>query len=137
MFEVVRSDRSTQELLKAFKEVGVLLNAVGEHRYRVVTHLDASKADVEDAAHRIGHALRLNKDGTMEHATEIGRDIRRGFVALIADGSGRIKARDVWHWIRSLPWVRPQPAKGFRVRRVRSAMDRKMRRPRRFETWRE
>ena len=57
MFEVVRSDRSTQELLKAFKDVGVLLNAVGEHRYRVVTHLDASKADVEDAAHRIGQAL--------------------------------------------------------------------------------
>lgn len=57
MFEVVRSDRSTQELIEAFRDTGVLLNATGEHRYRVVTHLDVSKADVEDAAHRIGQAL--------------------------------------------------------------------------------
>jgi len=57
MFEVVRSSRSTQELIEAFRDTGVLLNATGEHRYRVVTHLDVSKADVEDAAHRIGQAL--------------------------------------------------------------------------------
>lgn len=57
MFEVVRSDRATQALLNAFRDTGVLLNATGEHRYRVVTHLDVSKADVEDAAHRIGQAL--------------------------------------------------------------------------------
>ena len=57
LFEVVRSDRSTQELLQAFKDVGVLLNAVGDHLFRAVTHLNVSNADVERATHKIGNAL--------------------------------------------------------------------------------
>ncbi len=57
LFDVVRSDRSTGELLQALKDAGVLLNAVGEHRFRAVTHLDVSSADIEQAAHRIGKAL--------------------------------------------------------------------------------
>lgn len=57
VFEVVRSDRSTQELLQAFKETGVLLNAVGDHRFRAVTHLDVSNADVEQATHKISNVL--------------------------------------------------------------------------------
>ena len=57
MFEVVRSERSTQELLHAFKEAGVLLNAIGDHLFRAVTHLDVSNADVEQATHKIGKVL--------------------------------------------------------------------------------
>lgn len=57
VFEVVRSERSTQELLQAFKEAGVLLNSIGDHRFRAVTHLDVSNADVEQATHKIGKVL--------------------------------------------------------------------------------
>ncbi len=57
LFEVVRSDRSTRELVQALKDAGVLLNAVGEHRFRAVTHLDVSSADIEQAVRRIAKAL--------------------------------------------------------------------------------
>ncbi len=57
LFEVVRSDRSTQELLQAFKEGGVLLNAIGDHLFRAVTHLNVSNTDVEQATHKIGKVL--------------------------------------------------------------------------------
>ena len=57
LFEVVRSDRSTQELLQAFKEGGVLLNAIGDHLFRAVTHLDVSNVDIEQATHKIGKVL--------------------------------------------------------------------------------
>lgn len=57
LFEVVRSDRSTQELLQAFKDVGVLLNAVGDRLFRAVTHLNVSNLDVERATHKIGNVL--------------------------------------------------------------------------------
>ncbi|RMH05056.1 MAG: aminotransferase class I/II-fold pyridoxal phosphate-dependent enzyme, partial [Nitrospirae bacterium] len=57
LFEVVRSDRSTQELLAAFREAGVLLNAVGDRLFRAVTHLDISLDDIEQAAHRLHQVL--------------------------------------------------------------------------------
>lgn len=57
MFEVVRSDRSTPELLQAFKEAGVLLNAMGDRVFRAVTHLDVNAADIEKAAQILGYAL--------------------------------------------------------------------------------
>lgn len=57
LFEVVGSDRSTGEIVQALKDVGVLLNAVGEHRFRAVTHLDVSSADIEQATHCIGKVL--------------------------------------------------------------------------------
>jgi len=57
LFEVVGSDRSTGEIVQALKDVGVLLNAVGDHRFRAVTHLDVSSADIEQATHRIGKVL--------------------------------------------------------------------------------
>jgi len=57
LFEVVGSDRSTGEIVQVLKDVGVLLNAVGEHRFRAVTHLDVSSADIEQATHRIGKVL--------------------------------------------------------------------------------
>ena len=57
LFEVVRSGRSTGELVQALKDAGVLLNAMGEHRFRAVTHLDVSSADIEQATQRIGKVL--------------------------------------------------------------------------------
>ncbi len=57
LFEVVRNDRSTQELVQAFKEGGVLLNAIGAHLFRAVTHLNVSNTDVEQATHNIGNVL--------------------------------------------------------------------------------
>ena len=49
LFEVVRSEQSTQELLQAFKDAGVLLNAVDGRVFRAVTHLDVNGADIEKA----------------------------------------------------------------------------------------
>jgi len=47
MFEVVRSEHSTQELQQAFKNAGVLLNTTGDHLFRAVTHLDVNEKDIE------------------------------------------------------------------------------------------
>lgn len=49
IFQVSKPAMSTQELLAACKEEGVLLNAVGDHAFRVVTHLDISTQDIEEA----------------------------------------------------------------------------------------
>jgi threonine aldolase len=57
VFEVVRSERSTPELLQAFKEAGVLLNAMGDRVFRAVTHLDVNGSDIEHAAQRLGSVL--------------------------------------------------------------------------------
>jgi len=57
VFEVVRSEHSTSELLQAFKDSGVLLNAMGERVFRAVTHLDVDGADIEKAAHILGSVL--------------------------------------------------------------------------------
>ena len=54
LFEVLRSEHSTQELLQAFKNSGVLLNATGDRMFRAVTHLDVNGADVE----KVGPILR-------------------------------------------------------------------------------
>jgi threonine aldolase len=52
MFQVPKSSKSTEHLLKDCREAGVLLNAVGERSFRAVTHLDVHREDV-DAAGRI------------------------------------------------------------------------------------
>lgn len=57
VFEVVRSEKSTPELLQAFKDSGVLLNTMGDRMFRAVTHLDVDGADIEKAAHLLGAAL--------------------------------------------------------------------------------
>lgn len=57
VFEVVRSERSTKELVQAFKDAGVLLNAVGERMFRVVTHLDIDSANIEKAAQVLSSVL--------------------------------------------------------------------------------
>ena len=48
-FEVKESGRSPAEIVAALKDDGVLLNAVGGSRFRAVTHLDISAADIERA----------------------------------------------------------------------------------------
>ena len=50
VFKVRESRRSTDELLAECRHAGVLLNAVGDHAFRVVTHLDVSAQDIEEAA---------------------------------------------------------------------------------------
>ncbi|WP_342347634.1 GntG family PLP-dependent aldolase [uncultured Nitrospira sp.] len=52
MFQVPRSSKTTDELLADCREAGVLLNAMGDRAFRVVTHLDVNHEDM-DAAGRI------------------------------------------------------------------------------------
>jgi len=49
MFQVPQSSKSTEQLLEDCRESGVLLNAVGDRAFRVVTHLDVSREDMEAA----------------------------------------------------------------------------------------
>jgi threonine aldolase len=46
MFQVPRSSKSTEMLLADCREAGVLLNAVGDRAFRVVTHLDVNREDM-------------------------------------------------------------------------------------------
>jgi len=48
-FEVVRSERSTAELVQILKTSGVLVNAVGNRMFRAVTHLNVSAHDIDRA----------------------------------------------------------------------------------------
>jgi len=57
VFEVVQSERSTTELLQAFQEAGVLLNAMGERVFRAVTHLDVNDQDIEKSAQILSSVL--------------------------------------------------------------------------------
>jgi len=50
VFEVVRSERDTQELLQQLKAGGVLLNAMGDRIFRAVTHYDVNAQDIEKAS---------------------------------------------------------------------------------------
>jgi len=47
MFQVPQSPKSTEQLLVDCREAGVLLNAVGDRSFRVVTHLDVNREDME------------------------------------------------------------------------------------------
>jgi len=49
MFQAPRSTKPTDMLLADCREAGVLLNAVGDRAFRVVTHLDVSREDMEAA----------------------------------------------------------------------------------------
>ncbi|WP_447968849.1 threonine aldolase family protein [Nitrospira sp. M1] len=49
LFHVEEKLGTTDELLAQCREAGVLLNAVGDRSFRVVTHLDVSTEDIEDA----------------------------------------------------------------------------------------
>jgi threonine aldolase len=50
MFQVPRSSKSTEVLLAECRRAGVLLNAVGIRAFRVVTHLDVNRSDMDAAA---------------------------------------------------------------------------------------
>lgn len=50
MFQVPRSSQSTEVLLAECRKAGVLLNAVGSRAFRVVTHLDVNREDMDAAA---------------------------------------------------------------------------------------
>ncbi|PJA77706.1 MAG: low-specificity L-threonine aldolase [Nitrospirae bacterium CG_4_9_14_3_um_filter_51_5] len=52
MFQIPRSSKMTEMLLADCREAGVLLNAVGDRAFRVVTHLDVNHEDM-DVAGRI------------------------------------------------------------------------------------
>ncbi len=52
MFQLPRSSKSTETLLAECRKAGVLMNAVGDRSFRVVTHLDVGREDM-DAAGRI------------------------------------------------------------------------------------
>ena len=49
VFFDVKSSRSPADLVAALKAEGVLINAVGGHTYRAVTHLDVSADDIDRA----------------------------------------------------------------------------------------
>jgi len=49
MFQVPEAMDSTDTILRKGKEGGVLFNAVGDRAFRLVTHLDVNKADIEAA----------------------------------------------------------------------------------------
>ena len=49
VFEVKDTGRSPAEIVAALKQDGVLINAIGERRFRAVTHLDISSEDIEEA----------------------------------------------------------------------------------------
>ena len=49
IFRISETTKSTIELIEECKQSGVLLNAVGDHAFRVVTHLDISTQDIEAA----------------------------------------------------------------------------------------
>jgi threonine aldolase len=50
MFQVPRSSKSTATLLADCREAGVLLNAVGDHAFRAVTHLDVDREELVAAS---------------------------------------------------------------------------------------
>jgi len=49
IFTVRDSNKSTEDLVTECKHAGLLLNAVGDHAFRVVTHFDVSAQDIEEA----------------------------------------------------------------------------------------
>lgn len=49
IFTVRKSSKTSDELVAECKRAGVLLNTVGDHAFRVVTHLDISAHDIEEA----------------------------------------------------------------------------------------
>ncbi len=57
LFHVTDHSSTTHELLSQCEQAGVLMNAVGDRRFRVVTHLDVSAADIEVAGQVFSNML--------------------------------------------------------------------------------
>ena len=49
IFEIHDARRTSSEIVASLKEAGVLINAIGGHRFRAVTHLDIEEHDIEEA----------------------------------------------------------------------------------------
>jgi threonine aldolase len=56
-FDVKESGRSPAEIVAGLRDDGVLVNAVGGSRFRAVTHLDISAADIEQAGAILARVL--------------------------------------------------------------------------------
>jgi threonine aldolase len=57
IFEVALAGRTPQQIVDALREQGVLINPLGGHAFRAVTHLDVSAADIEQAGEIFRSAL--------------------------------------------------------------------------------
>ncbi|HBP88667.1 MAG TPA: low specificity L-threonine aldolase, partial [Nitrospiraceae bacterium] len=57
MFQLPRSSKTTDKLLADCREAGVLLNAVGDRVFRVVTHLDVNHEDMVAAGRIFGQVF--------------------------------------------------------------------------------
>ena len=49
IFKVRETSKRTETFITECQQAGVLLNALGDHAFRLVTHLDISAADIEEA----------------------------------------------------------------------------------------
>jgi threonine aldolase len=58
VFDVKLHDRSAQDILAKLRSQGVLINAVGSHSFRAVTHLDVNGEDIERAGHILTEVLK-------------------------------------------------------------------------------
>jgi len=56
-FDIISEKRSAKEFVAALKPHGLLLNAVGAHSCRAVTHLDVPAEAIEQAAEKIARVL--------------------------------------------------------------------------------
>ena len=56
-FQAPRSNKPTDMLLSDCREAGVLLNTVGDRAFRVVTHLDVSREDMDAAGKIFAHVF--------------------------------------------------------------------------------
>jgi len=57
MFQVPYSAKTTDMILAECREAGVLLNSVGDRAFRVVTHLDVSREDMDAACNIFTHVF--------------------------------------------------------------------------------
>ena len=57
LFQVLHSSKSTDAILADCREAGVLLNAVGDRAFRLVTHLDVSREDIAAAGEVFARVL--------------------------------------------------------------------------------
>ena len=57
LFQVLHSSKSTDAILADCCDSGVLLNAVGDRAFRLVTHLDVSREDIKAAGEVFARVL--------------------------------------------------------------------------------
>lgn len=57
IFDIVKTSRSSATIVADLKHAGLLLNAIGDHTFRVVTHLDVTATQIEEAGHILATVL--------------------------------------------------------------------------------